>query len=215
MAQPVRKHALIIVDLQRDFLPGGALGVPGGDKAVPVIRAVLEVHRWDCVVMTQDWHPMEHVSFAVNHPGLHVLDVVDTHYGRQMLWPVHCVEGTEGADIVGVDVNKADIILRKGREAGVDSYSAFYAADNETKTGLAGCLRERGITDVWVCGLALDYCVSFTAIDAAREGFEVHIVTDASAAIDANSSLDKAEAAWRLACIDRCLAEEVLDPDEY
>lgn len=213
MAQTVRKHALIIVDLQKDFLPGGALGVPGGDKAVPVIRAVLEDHPWDCVVMTQDWHPTGHVSFAVNHEGKHVLDVVDLPYGPQMLWPVHCVEGTEGAEIEGVDVPKADIVLRKGREVNIDSYSAFCAADNETKTGLAGFLRERGITDVWVCGLALDYCVSFTAIDAAREGFEVHVVTDASAAIDANGSLAKAEAAWRLACIDRCLAEEVLEPE--
>lgn len=214
MAQTVRKHALIIVDLQKDFLPGGALGVPGGDKAVPVIRAVLEDHPWDCVVMTQDWHPTRHVSFAVNHEGKHVLDVVDLPYGPQMLWPVHCVEGTEGAEIEGVDVAKADIVLRKGREVNIDSYSAFCAADNETKTGLAGFLRERGITDVWVCGLALDYCVSFTAIDAAREGFEVHVVTDASAAIDANGSLAKAEAAWRLACIDRCLAEEVLEPED-
>lgn len=213
MAQTVRKHALIIVDLQKDFLPGGALGVPGGDKAVPVIRAVLEDHPWDCVVMTQDWHPTGHVSFAVNHEGKHVLDVVDLPYGPQMLWPVHCVEGTEGAEIEGVDVAKADIVLRKGREVNIDSYSAFCAADNETKTGLAGFLRERGITDVWVCGLALDYCVSFTAIDAAREGFEVHVVTDASAAIDANGSLAKAEAVWRLACIDRCLAEEVLEPE--
>lgn len=213
MAQTVRKHALIIVDLQKDFLPGGALGVPGGDKAVPVIRAVLEDHPWDCVVMTQDWHPTGHVSFAVNHEGKHVLDVVDLPYGPQMLWPVHCVEGTEGAEIEGVDVAKADIVLRKGREVNIDSYSAFCAADNETKTGLAGFLRERGFTDVWVCGLALDYCVSFTAIDAAREGFEVHVVTDASAAIDANGSLAKAEAAWRLACIDRCLAEEVLEPE--
>lgn len=213
MAQTVRKHALIIVDLQKDFLPGGALGVPGGDKAVPVIRAVLEDHPWDCVVMTQDWHPTGHVSFAVNHERKHVLDVVDLPYGPQMLWPVHCVEGTEGAEIEGVDVAKADIVLRKGREVNIDSYSAFCAADNETKTGLAGFLRERGITDVWVCGLALDYCVSFTAIDAAREGFEVHVVTDASAAIDANGSLAKAEAAWRLACIDRCLAEEVLEPE--
>lgn len=214
MAQTVRKHALIIVDLQKDFLPGGALGVPGGDKAVPVIRAVLEDHPWDCVVMTQDWHPTGHVSFAVNHEGQHVLDVVDLPYGPQMLWPVHCVEGTERAEIEGVDVAKADIVLRKGREVNIDSYSAFCAADNETKTGLAGFLRERGITDVWVCGLALDYCVSFTAIDAAREGFEVHVVTDASAAIDANGSLAKAEAAWRLACIDRCLAEEVLEPED-
>lgn len=213
MAQTVRKHALIIVDLQKDFLPGGALGVPGGDKAVPVIRAVLEDHPWDCVVMTQDWHPTGHVSFAVNHEGKHVLDVVDLPYGPQMLWPVHCVEGTEGAEIEGVDVAKVDIVLRKGREVNIDSYSAFCAADNETKTGLAGFLRERGITDVWVCGLALDYCVSFTAIDAAREGFEVHVVTDASAAIDANGSLAKAEAAWRLASIDRCLAEEVLEPE--
>lgn len=150
MAQTVRKHALIIVDLQKDFLPGGALGVPGGDKAVPVIRAVLEDHPWDCVVMTQDWHPTGHVSFAVNHEGKHVLDVVDLPYGPQMLWPVHCVEGTEGAEIEGVDVAKADIVLRKGREVNIDSYSAFCAADNETKTGLAGFLRERGITDVWV-----------------------------------------------------------------
>ena len=178
MAQTSRKHALIIVDLQKDFLPGGALAVPGGDKIVPVIHEVLEKNSWDCIVMTQDWHPAGHVSFARNHEGRHVLDVI-----------------------------------RKGRELNIDSYSAFCAADNETKTGLAGCLRERGITDVWVCGLALDYCVSFTAIDAAREGFDTHVITDASAAIDANGSLEKAEAAWRLACIDVCIAEDVLEPE--
>ena len=197
MAQTSRKHALIIVDLQEDFLPGGALAVPDGDKVVPVIREVLEENSWDCIVMTQDWHPADHVSFARNHEGRHVLDVIELPYGKQMLWPVHCVEGTDGA---AIDLN-------------IDSYSAFCAADNETKTGLAGYLRERGITDVWVCGLALDYCVSFTAIDAAREGFDTHVITDASAAIDANGSLEKAEAAWRLACIDVCRAEDVLEPE--
>ena len=202
MAQTSRKHALIIVDLQKDFLPGGALAVPGGDKIVPVIHEVLEKNSWDCIVMTQDWHPAGHV-----------LDVIELPYGMQMLWPVHCVEGTDGAAIEGVDTMKADLVLRKGRELNIDSYSAFCAADNETKTGLAGCLRERGITDVWVCGLALDYCVSFTAIDAAREGFDTHVITDASAAIDANGSLEKAEAAWRLACIDVCIAEDVLEPE--
>ena len=213
MAQTSRKHALIIVDLQKDFLPGGALAVPGGDMIVPVIREVLEKNSWDCIVMTQDWHPAGHVSFARNHEGRHVLDVIELPYGMQMLWPVHCVEGTDGAAIEGVDTMKADLVLRKGRELNIDSYSAFCAADNETKTGLAGCLRERGITDVWVCGLALDYCVSFTAIDAAREGFDTHVITDASAAIDANGSLEKAEAAWRLACIDVCRAEDVLEPE--
>ena len=156
MAQTSRKHALIIVDLQKDFLPGGALAVPGGDKIVPVIHEVLEKNSWDCIVMTQDWHPAGHVSFARNHEGRHVLDVIQLPYGMQMLWPVHCVEGTDGAAIEGVDTMKADLVLRKGRELNIDSYSAFCAADNETKTGLAGGLRERGITDVWVCGLALD-----------------------------------------------------------
>lgn len=211
MASTARKHALIIVDLQKDFLPGGALAVAEGDKVVPVINEILDAHPWDCIVMTQDWHPARHVSFAASHEGRHVLDVIELPYGKQMLWPAHCVEGTEGAEIEGVDPAKADIILRKGRDLDIDSYSAFCAADGETKTGLAGYLHERGITDVWVCGLALDYCVSWTAIDACREGFKTHVVTDASAAIDANGSLAKAEAAWRLACIDACLAEEVLE----
>ena len=136
MAQTSRKHALIIVDLQKDFLPGGALAVPGGDKIVPVIREVLEKNSWDCIVMTQDWHPAGHVSFARNHEGRHVLDVIELPYGMQMLWPVHCVEGTDGAAIEGVDTMKADLVLRKGRELNIDSYSAFCAADNETMTGL-------------------------------------------------------------------------------
>lgn len=134
MAQTSRKHALIIVDLQKDFLPGGALAVPGGDKIVPVIHEVLEKNSWDCIVMTQDWHPAGHVSFARNQEGRHVLDVIELPYGMQMLWPVHCVEGTDGAAIEGVDTMKADLVLRKGRELNIDSYSAFCAADNETKT---------------------------------------------------------------------------------
>ena len=111
MAQTSRKHALIIVDLQKDFLPGGALAVPGGDKIVPVIHEVLEKNSWDCIVMTQDWHPAGHVSFARNHEGRHVLDVIELPYGMQMLWPVHCVEGTDGAAIEGVDTMKADLVL--------------------------------------------------------------------------------------------------------
>lgn len=213
MAQTVRKHALIIVDLQKDFLPGGALGVPGGDKAVPVIRAVLEDHPWDCVVMTQDWHRRATSPLPSIMKESTCLTWSICHTARRCSGPSIALKGSEGAESEASTSQKADIVLRKGREVNIDSYSAFCAADNETKTGLAGFLRERGITDVWVCGLALDYCVSFTAIDAAREGFEVHVVTDASAAIDANGSLAKAEAAWRLACIDRCLAEEVLEPE--
>ena len=192
-----RKRALIVVDIQNDFLPGGALAVPSGAAVIGKADELME-GAWDAVVMTQDWHPKDHVSFAANNPGRSEGDMIMLPYGEQILWPVHCVAGTSGAAFPGrLSDRNADLIIRKGRERGIDSYSAFCAADGKTLTGLAGWLEERGITDVYVCGLATDFCVSYTAADAANAGFRTFVITDASAAIDIGGSLKAAEDTWR------------------
>lgn len=194
------KRALIVVDIQNDFLPGGTLAVRNGNRILPVVARLIEFGDWDLVVMTQDWHPDDHVSFASNHPGHHPFDTVTLHYGPQVLWPDHCVAGTQGAAFSWVIGDSgADAIIRKGFESDVDSYSAFCAADGRTKTGLEGLLREKGITDIYVCGLATDYCVNFTALDGAKAGFKTTVITDASAAIDVNGSLAAAHDAWKKA----------------
>lgn len=198
---PNAKRALIVVDIQNDFLPGGSLAVPRGTPVIAKAAALME-KDWDAIVMTQDWHPTDHASFAANHEGKAVYDMIELAYGPQVLWPVHCVEGTEGALFPAeLKDTKADIVIRKGRDRDIDSYSAFCAADGKTKTGLAGWLNERGITDVFVCGLATDFCVSFTALDAAKAGFKTAVITDASAAIDLNGSLEAARRQWREAGI--------------
>ena len=187
--------ALIVVDLQNDFLPGGALAVAGGDAIIPTVNDLIA--RSPCVVMTQDWHPGDHISFAGNHPGRALFESVSVAYGSQVLWPAHCVQGTPGAEISSlVHTEKACAIVRKGTRPDVDSYSGFVDADRKTRSGLAGLLRERGVTRVFVCGLATDFCVSWTALDAAAEGFETFVVTDASRAIDVNGSLAAAKDAW-------------------
>ncbi len=187
--------ALVVVDVQNDFLPGGALAVAEGDTIIPVVNELID--RAPFVVLTQDWHPEGHVSFASSHAGKSVYDTVQAPYGEQVLWPVHCVQGTAGADISAqVNQVKAGAVIRKGAKKAVDSYSGFVDADRKTRSGLAGLLRERGVTRVFVCGLATDFCVSWTALDAAAAGFETFVVTDASKAIDVNGSLGAAKAAW-------------------
>ena len=190
--QPGAEDALVVVDVQYDFLPGGKLAVAGGDEIVAPINGLAE--RFANVVQTQDWHPQDHVSFASNHPGTKPFEVIALRYGPQVLWPDHCVIGTPGAEFSsGLHLPNCQMIVRKGFRPGVDSYSGFREADRTTQTGLAGYLRERGIRRLFMVGLATDFCVSWTAEDAAAAGFESIIVEDATRAIDTGGSL---AAAW-------------------
>jgi nicotinamidase/pyrazinamidase len=187
------EDVLLVIDVQNDFMPGGALAVAHGDEVVPVINRL--ARGFSHVVLTQDWHPASHVSFAANHAGRSPFEMLALPYGEQVLWPVHCVQDTPGAALHrDLDIAHARAVIRKGHHAGVDSYSAFLEADRTTPTGLAGYLREVGVKRVWCCGLATDYCVGWSALDARTAGFEVALIEDASRAIDLNGSLD---AAWR------------------
>lgn len=171
-------NALLVIDVQNDFLPGGPLGVPGGDQVVQPINALLP--RFDYTIATQDWHPSDHLSFASQHPGRAPGDVIDLHGLQQILWPDHCVQNTPGADLApGLDRAGIREIVRKGQQRDIDSYSAFYDNGRRRSTGLADRLRELGVRDVWIAGLALDYCVKFSALDAASEGFNVFLIEDA------------------------------------
>ena len=169
---------LLIIDVQRDFCPGGQLAVPGGDAVVLPINLIAS--HFEHVVLTQDWHPASHTSFASNHPGTHPFDQVTLEYGSQTLWPDHCVQGTPGADFhPSLEVTRAELILRKGFRPTIDSYSAFLENDKRTATGLAGYLRERGLRRIFLAGLAYDYCVRFSAVDAVHAGFEAIVIQDA------------------------------------
>lgn len=177
------RRALIVIDVQNDFCPGGALAVSGGDEILPAVNALIE--EFDHVVLTQDWHPAGHSSFASSHAGKGPFDTIQMPYGEQTLWPDHCVQGTDGADFhPGMKWTKAELVIRKGFRAPIDSYSAFFENDHATPTGLGGYLKERGITDVTLCGLATDYCVAFSALDAANLGFKVDVRLEASRGID-------------------------------
>ena len=184
---------LIVVDVQNDFCPGGALAVPRGDEVVPIVNRLAA--RFRNVVLTQDWHPAGHFSFASTHPGKKPFETITAPYGAQLLWPDHCVQGTPGADISkDIAIPHAELIIRKGFHKDVDSYSAFEEADRKTGTGLAGYLKERGIDTVFVTGLATDFCVAWTALDARKLGFTTYVIEDATRAIDLNGSL---AAAWK------------------
>lgn len=186
-------EALIVIDVQNDFCPGGALAVTGGDEIVPRINALMQ--EIPVVILTQDWHPEEHSSFAAMH-GVDPFAQIEMPYGPQTLWPVHCVWGTEGAAFhPDLHIDPADLIIRKGFRPQIDSYSAFFENDHVTPTGLAGYLAERGITDLTFVGLALDYCVAWSAIDAAKLGFNVRVLEGACRAIDLNGSLAASRAA--------------------
>jgi nicotinamidase/pyrazinamidase len=188
--------ALLAIDVQNDFCRGGALEVPDGDAVVPAINAM--VGSYPVRVLTQDWHPPHHSSFASEHPGREPLETVDMPYGPQVLWPDHCVQGSPGAAFhPGLQTDPADLILRKGFRRQIDSYSAFFENDHETPTGLEGYLRSRGATRVVCTGLATDFCVRWSAVDAAGLGFETVVALDACRAIDADGSLAAAEAAMR------------------
>ena len=209
------KRALIVVDVQNDFLPGGPLGVESGNRILPVVGNLIENGQWDLVVMTQDWHPADHVSFASNHPGRKPFEVIDLPYGSQVLWPNHCIAGTEGAQIAWViGTTGADLVLRKGHDKSVDSYSAFCAADGHSITGLEAYLKAHEIEEIIVCGIATDFCVSYTALDGAKAGFKTSVVMDASAAIDTNGSLAVAKAAWKEAGIREVLSINYVKPLE-
>jgi len=175
--------ALILVDIQNDFLPGGALAVPDGDKVIPVANRLQTV--FPVVVATQDWHPADHGSFAASHPGTKLFEQIDLNGLQQTLWPVHCVQGTSGAELAS-ELRRARIakIFPKGTDAGIDSYSGLFDNGHRKSTGLGEWLKGRGVTEVFVCGLATDYCVKFTALDAAEFGFKTHFIEDASRGVN-------------------------------
>ncbi len=184
--------ALVVVDIQYDFLPGGSLAVVGGNEIIEPINAL--ARRFRNVIQTQDWHPAGHISFASSHPGLQPFQIVELPYGPQVLWPDHCVIGTKGAEFsVALDIPHVQTIIRKGYRETIDSYSAFRENDHETPTGLAGYLSERGFKRLFICGLATDFCVAWTAEDGIKAGFETVVIEDATRAIDTAGSL---EAAW-------------------
>jgi nicotinamidase/pyrazinamidase len=190
MVQTRSDDLLLVIDVQNDFCPGGALAVPRGDEVVPLINRLGA--RFAHVVLTQDWHPAGHLSFASTHPGKAPYQTIEATYGTQILWPDHCVQGTPGADLhKELQATHAELILRKGYHRDIDSYSAFFENDRTTHTGLAGYLRERSFTKIFLAGLALDFCVRYSAEDARREGFDVVVIEDACRGIDVDGSVAK------------------------
>lgn len=184
------REALVVIDMQNDFCPGGALAVSEGDAIVPLVNALIEV--FPHVILTQDWHPAGHKSFASSHPGKAPFESVTMPYGEQTLWPDHCVIGTEGAAFhPALRWDKAELVVRKGFRPQIDSYSAFFENDRATPTGLGGTLRERGLDKLTLVGLATDYCVAYSALDARRLGFSVTVKLDACRGIDLNGSVEK------------------------
>ena len=181
-------RALIVIDMQNDFCPGGALAVTGGNEIVSPINQIMD--EFDAIILTQDWHPAGHSSFASSHDAS-AFSSIEMSYGKQILWPDHCVQGTKGGQFYfGLDTKKADLILRKGYNPLIDSYSAFFENDHKTPTGLAGYLKTRKIKDLTFVGLATDYCVSYSALDAARLGYEVSVRTELCRAIDMEGTLE-------------------------
>ncbi len=186
-------RAFLVIDVQNDFCPGGALAVPGGDEVVPRINEL--AGRFEHVLLTQDWHPPGHLSFASSHAGKAPFETVKLAYGSQILWPDHCVQGTPGAAFhPELRLDRAELVLRKGFRRAIDSYSAFFENDHRTPTGLAGYLRERGVETLYLAGLATDFCVQYSALDGRAVGFEVYVVEDAVRGIDTQGSLEEA---WR------------------
>ena len=210
MTTSAAQRALIVIDAQYGFMPGGGLPVAGGDAIVPVINRIAP--RFANVVLTQDWHPRDHVSFAARHPGRQPFETLTLPYGEQVLWPTHCVQGTRDAALHdGLQVDHAQLIIRKGFRRDIDSYSAFVEADRRTTTGLAAWLHARGITRLWLCGLATDFCVAWSALDARAAGFEVTVIEDACRAIDRDGSLARAWADMAAAGVRRVFSERVFE----
>jgi len=198
---------LLVVDVQNDFCPGGRLSVPAGHEIVPLINRLAA--RFEHVVLTQDWHPAGHHSFASSHPDRKPYETIEVAYGAQILWPDHCVQATVGADFRDdLQIPHAELVLRKGYHRDIDSYSAFYENDRKTHTGLAGYLRERGLRRVFLAGLAFDFCVRFSAEDAKREGLDVTVVEDACRGIDMDGSVVATRRAFAALGI-KCINSEV------
>ncbi len=190
----LQHSALIVVDIQNGFTPNGHLAVANSDQIIPLVNQLAE--KFQHVVLTQDWHPANHISFAENHAGKQPFDTIQLDYGTQVLWPSHCVQGTQDAELhPNLNIPHAQLIIRKGWHTEIDSYSAFLEADQKTTTGLAGYLRESGIETVYVVGIATDFCVAWTAMDAVKLGFQTYVIEDATAAIDLNGSLQQA---WKV-----------------
>ena len=205
---PDERSVLIVVDVQNCFLRGGSLAVKEGEQAVPIINRIATA--FTNIVMTQDWHTPQHVSFASAHPGTKPFETIKLAYGDQVLWPDHCIQGTSSADISkDISIPQAELIVRKGYHKDMDSYSAFFEADHKTPTGLAGYLKERSIDKVFVAGLATDFCVAWTAIDARSIGLETYVVEDACRGIDTNGSLAAAWATMQKAGVKRITSEEL------
>ena len=200
--KPGERDVLLVVDVQNDFIPGGALAVKDGDQVIAVINRLAPA--FSRVVLTQDWHTPGHASFASSHPGKKPFEMTDLPYGAQVLWPDHCVQGTPGAALhKDLNVPHAELIIRKGYRKQIDSYSAFLEADRKTHTGLAGYLKERGLRNVYLVGLATDFCVGWSAIDARTAGFTATVIEDGCRGIDAGGSLAKAWAAMQKAGVKR------------
>jgi nicotinamidase/pyrazinamidase len=214
MASPISinsQDVLLVIDLQADFMPGGALAVDGGHEVIPLVNQLAA--RFEHVAVTQDWHPPGHASFASTHEGAKPFETKRLEYGDQTLWRDHCVQGTPGAELhPGLAVDLAFLILRKGMHLGIDSYSAFVEADGKTTTGLGALLKARGIKRVFACGLATDFCVAHSALDARHEGFAAFVIEDACRAIDANDSLGEAWARMNAAEVWRIQSAEILGP---
>jgi nicotinamidase/pyrazinamidase len=187
-AKVTNGDVLLVVDVQKDFCPGGRLAVPRGDEIVPIVNRLAA--KFTNVVLTQDWHPPGHLSFASSHPGKQPYQTIEIDYGTQVLWPDHCVQGSPGAEFRDdLDIPRAVLVIRKGFRRAIDSYSAFYENDRATPTGLAGYLRERGLRRVFLAGLAFDFCVRYSAEDAHREGFEAIVIEEACRGIDVDGSV--------------------------
>ena len=201
---------LVVVDVQYDFLPGGSLAVTGGDEIVPLINTL--ARHFTNVVFTQDWHPADHISFASQHYGKAPFETVDLPYGTQVLWPDHCVWNSHGAELsADLDIPHGQLIIRKGYNRLIDSYSGFQEADRQTLTGLAGYLNERDVDRLYIVGLATDFCVGWTAIDAAAAGFDVTVIEDATRAIDNAGSLAKAWEDMAEAGVERMMSKDILE----
>ena len=201
--------ALLVIDLQNDFCPGGALAVAGGNEIVPTVNALGQ--RFDHVILTQDWHPPAHISFASAHPGGQPFTTIDAPYGPQALWSDHCVQNTPGAALhPALSIPHAELILRKGFRREIDSYSAFVENDRVTPTGLAGYLRERGLKRLFLCGLAYDFCVRHSAIDGTALDFECIVIEDATRAVNLPGSVEATDQAFEEAGIQRITSAEVL-----
>lgn len=183
--------ALLIVDVQNDFCPGGALEVPAGDEVVPVINKL--AGKFEHVIQSQDWHSDGHSSFASSHRGKNPFDTTVLYYGEQILWPDHCIQGSHGAEFhPDLDTTRTQVTVRKGFRPGIDSYSTFFENDHQTKTGLAGYLKDLNITDLYTCGLATDFCVKWSVLDGLQEGFNMFVIEDAVRGIDLDGSVDQA-----------------------